>query len=105
MATDVALNFDLFRPDYVVIDAQTLQFVPGAIRSDYYAFAIGTAGSSTLVLHTVLPALLFADGPSWAAVSDGRAASDARSTDIDSELKAAAERHHLDFSLGQISAF
>ena len=55
----------------VVVGAQTLVFVPGAIRSGDYAFAIGTAGSSTLVLQTVLPALLFAGQPSSVTVSGG----------------------------------
>lgn len=53
------------------IGARTLQFVPGAIRGGDYAFAIGTAGSSTLVLQTVLPALLKADVPSTVRVSGG----------------------------------
>lgn len=53
------------------VGAQTLVFVPGAIRSGEYAFAIGTAGSSTLVLQTVLPALLFAGQPSCVTVSGG----------------------------------
>ena len=34
-------------------------------------FAIGSAGSCTLVLQTVLPALWFADGPSRVEVSGG----------------------------------
>lgn len=55
----------------VAVGAQTLVFVPGAIRSGHYAFAIGTAGSSTLVLQTVLPALLFAGQPSSVTVSGG----------------------------------
>jgi RNA 3'-terminal phosphate cyclase (ATP) len=55
----------------LAVGAQTLMFVPGAIRAGDYAFAIGTAGSSTLVLQTVLPALLFADQPSRVAVRGG----------------------------------
>ncbi len=51
--------------------SQTLQFAPGAIRSGDYAFAIGTAGSCTLVLQTVLPALLAADAPSTVSISGG----------------------------------
>ncbi len=49
----------------------TLAFEPGPIRGGDYRFAIGTAGSCTLVLQTVLPALWFADGPSSLTVSGG----------------------------------
>lgn len=50
---------------------QTLTFIPGAIKGGDYAFAIGTAGSCTLVLQTLLPALLFADAPSTVKLSGG----------------------------------
>ena len=36
----------------------TLEFVPGPVRGGDYHWPIGTAGSTTLVLQTVLPALL-----------------------------------------------
>lgn len=49
----------------------TLDFVPGKIRGGDYRYAIGTAGSCTLVLQTVLPALWFADAPSTVTVSGG----------------------------------
>lgn len=39
-----------------------LEFHPGPIRPGEYRFAIGTAGSTTLVLQTILPALLTASG-------------------------------------------
>ena len=48
-----------------------LEFTPGTIRGGDYRYAIGTAGSCTLVLQTVLPALWFADAPSTVAVSGG----------------------------------
>ena len=48
-----------------------LEFVPGKIRGGDYRYAIGTAGSCTLVLQTVLPALWFADAPSTVTVSGG----------------------------------
>lgn len=37
-----------------------LEFAPGPIRGGEFKVAIGTAGSTTLVLQTILPALLFA---------------------------------------------
>lgn len=51
--------------------SQVLEFVPGKIRAGDYRFAIGTAGSCTLVSQTVLPALWFADGESTLTVSGG----------------------------------
>jgi RNA 3'-terminal phosphate cyclase (ATP) len=53
------------------VGSQELLFEPGAIRAGDYRFAIGTAGSCTLVLQTVLPALLMADGPSTLHLSGG----------------------------------
>ena len=55
----------------VGLGASTLEFVPGPIRGGDYRFAIGSAGSTTLVLQTLLPALLHADGPSTVQVSGG----------------------------------
>lgn len=51
------------------LGSQRLVFRPDAVRGGDYRFAIGSAGSSTLVLQTVLPALWFADGPSRVEVS------------------------------------
>lgn len=51
--------------------SQFLEFAPGPIRGGDYRWAIGTAGSCTLVLQTVLPALWFADRESRVAVSGG----------------------------------
>lgn len=48
-----------------------LTFSPRAIRAGEYEFAIGTAGSCTLVLQTVVLALLYADGPSTVRISGG----------------------------------
>jgi len=48
-----------------------LSFAPQTIRGGNYRFAIGTAGSCTLVLQTVLPALWYADAPSTLTVSGG----------------------------------
>ena len=41
------------------IGSQGLTFEPGEIKAGRYSFAVGTAGSTTLVLQTVLPALMF----------------------------------------------
>ncbi|QNM97751.1 RNA 3'-terminal phosphate cyclase [Chitinimonas koreensis] len=57
--------------DGAAVGSQTLRFAPGPIRGGDYRLAIGTAGSCTLVLQTVLPALWFADAPSTVTVSGG----------------------------------
>ncbi|RPI64873.1 MAG: RNA 3'-terminal phosphate cyclase, partial [Lysobacterales bacterium] len=46
------------------IGAKMLTFEPGAINAGAHRFAIGTAGSTMLVLQTVLPALLTASAAS-----------------------------------------
>lgn len=53
------------------LGSQQLAFSPGAIRGGDYRFAIGSAGSCTLVLQTLLPALLRADAPSTLHISGG----------------------------------
>jgi RNA 3'-terminal phosphate cyclase (ATP) len=49
----------------------SLTFSPRAVVPGEYAFSIGTAGSATLVLQTVLPALLTASKPSRIALEGG----------------------------------
>lgn len=44
---------------------------PGPVRAGSYEFAVGSAGSTLLVLQTVLPALLAADGPSTIVLEGG----------------------------------
>ncbi|RJG16113.1 RNA 3'-terminal phosphate cyclase [Massilia cavernae] len=53
------------------VGSQSLEFRPGPIRGGDYRFDIGTAGSSTLVLQTLLPALLYGDKPSAVTVIGG----------------------------------
>jgi len=48
-----------------------LSFYPGAVRPGDYTFSIGTAGSTTLVLQTVLPALLVGREPSTLTLEGG----------------------------------
>lgn len=55
----------------VSVGAQTLEFSPGKIKGGEYTLSIGTAGSCTLVLQTLLPALLYADQPSVVHISGG----------------------------------
>lgn len=48
-----------------------VRFAPGALRAGTYEFRIGSAGSSTLLVQTVLPALALLDTPSTIVVHGG----------------------------------
>ncbi len=48
-----------------------LLFKPNKVISGEYNFAIGTAGSATLVLQTILPGLILADSPSSIIIEGG----------------------------------
>ena len=53
------------------VGSTELVFRPGPVVPGEYAFDIGTAGSTSLVLQTVLPALLCAAGPSRVTLHGG----------------------------------
>lgn len=53
------------------LGSSELSFIPGPIRGGEYHFAIGSAGSCTLVLQTVVLALLQAPQPSTVRISGG----------------------------------
>ncbi len=53
------------------VGSTTLTFAPRGLRAGDYEFAINSAGSCTLVLQTILLALLFADAPSTVRISGG----------------------------------
>ena len=53
------------------LGSTSLRFEPGEIVAGDYAFALGTAGSTMLVLQTVLPALWNANGPSRIRLEGG----------------------------------
>lgn len=48
-----------------------MTFYPGEVRAGEYEFSVGTAGSAVLVLQTVLPPLLLANGESRVVVEGG----------------------------------
>ena len=54
-----------------ILGSKTLTFIPGSVRSGTYHFAVGTAGSATLVFQTILPALMTASGPSEITIEGG----------------------------------
>jgi RNA 3'-terminal phosphate cyclase (ATP) len=51
--------------------SQVLDFQPAPIRSGDFHFDIGSAGSASLVIQTILPALFLADKPSTITVTGG----------------------------------
>ena len=53
------------------LGSRTLTFEPSQVRGGSYRLAVGTAGSATLVLQAVLPALLFAREPSRLTLEGG----------------------------------
>jgi RNA 3'-terminal phosphate cyclase (ATP) len=53
------------------LGSKTLEFRPRSVTPGNYRFAVGTAGSATLVLQTVLPPLLTADGISTLTLEGG----------------------------------
>ncbi|MBR2839646.1 MAG: RNA 3'-phosphate cyclase [Kiritimatiellae bacterium] len=55
----------------VEVGSGELEFIPGEIKGGEYRFAVGTAGSVTLVAQTVLPVLLKADSPSSVTITGG----------------------------------
>ena len=53
------------------VGSQRLEFRPGALLPGVYECDVGSAGSATLVLQTILPALLKASGPSRVRLEGG----------------------------------
>src|SRR5262249_26836235 len=63
-AVNAAVEISRAEAEGAAIGSRELSFTPGQVVPGRYHFAIGTAGSATLVLQTVLPALLIAGGRS-----------------------------------------
>jgi RNA 3'-terminal phosphate cyclase (ATP) len=55
----------------LAVGASTLTFTPGTLRAGEHHFAVGTAGSTSLVLQTVLPPLIGAAEPSRLVLEGG----------------------------------
>lgn len=53
------------------VGSRSLEFQPGVVKGGDWRFDIGTAGSATLVLQTILPALALADGNSTVVIEGG----------------------------------
>ena len=55
----------------VAVGSREMLFRPGKVSAGDYHFAVGTAGSTNLVLQTILMPLLLADGPSRIVLEGG----------------------------------
>ena len=70
-AVNAAVEVGAARVAGNAIGSPELTFTPTALGSGQYHFAVGTAGSCTLVLQTILPALILAGGPSEILLEGG----------------------------------
>ena len=70
-AVKAAIEISGAKAEGASLRSQYLTFTPGPVRAGNYHFAIGSAGSTTLVLQTLVPALLGADGPSSVTIEGG----------------------------------
>lgn len=53
------------------VGSREITFTPSGVEAGVYHFSVGTAGSTTLILQTVLPVLLLASGPSRLTLEGG----------------------------------
>lgn len=70
-AVNAAVEVSHAEADGVAVGSNRLRFQPGKVAAGNYTFSVGTAGSATLVLQTVLPALLLADTESTLTLEGG----------------------------------
>ncbi|MHB1189120.1 RNA 3'-terminal phosphate cyclase [Thiobacillus sp.] len=70
-AVEAAASISGARVEGVCLGSQTLCFEPAGLTGGNYAFDIGTAGSTSLLLQTLYLPLSFADGPSRLTLSGG----------------------------------
>lgn len=70
-AVNAAAEVGRAKVDGNCIGSLKLTFEPTTVKAGSYHYAIGTAGSATLVLQTILPALLTADGASELVLEGG----------------------------------
>jgi RNA 3'-terminal phosphate cyclase (ATP) len=70
-AVTAAAEVGRARVEGAQVGARAFSFEPGEVAPGDYTFSIGTAGSTTLVLQTVLPPLMHAAGPSLLTLEGG----------------------------------
>lgn len=71
VAVSAAATIGAARVEGAVIGSKDLVFQPAQVEPGDYHFAIGTAGSTMLVLQTLLPALMLARAPSTLTLEGG----------------------------------
>jgi RNA 3'-terminal phosphate cyclase (ATP) len=70
-AVNAAATISQAEVEGAAVGSQMLVFRPRAVTAGEYSFSISTAGSATLVLQTVLPALMIAPSPSALVLEGG----------------------------------
>src|SRR5206468_7702465 len=70
-AVAAAVEISGAKVEGAALGSRTLTFSPAGIRAGEYRFAVGTAGSGTLVFQTILPALMTAPAPSRIIIEGG----------------------------------
>jgi RNA 3'-terminal phosphate cyclase (ATP) len=70
-AVNAAAEVGHAKVEGAAVGSKEFSFIPGSITPGEYVFNIGTAGSSTLVLQTILPPLMVASGPSILRIEGG----------------------------------
>ena len=70
-AVNAATEISRAKVEGAELGSQQLTFRPGPVRPGAYRFAVGSAGSATLVFQTVLPALMLASAPSQLTLEGG----------------------------------
>ncbi|MCA1630054.1 MAG: RNA 3'-terminal phosphate cyclase, partial [Acidobacteria bacterium] len=70
-AVNAAAEVGRGRVEGARVGSQYFSFEPGEVAAGDYRFSIGTAGSTTLVLQTVLPPLMIANDPSLVTLEGG----------------------------------
>jgi len=70
-AIEAALAIGGAHAEGVAVGASEITFTPGRVTPGEYRFAVGTAGSTSLVVQTLLMPLLLADAPSRLVLEGG----------------------------------
>jgi RNA 3'-terminal phosphate cyclase (ATP) len=70
-AVNAAAEIGRAKVEGAAVGSTEFTFIPGSVTPGDYIFDIGTAGSATLVLQTVLPPLMIASAPSMLRLQGG----------------------------------
>lgn len=70
-AVKAAAEIGSAKVEGAAVGATAFTFTPGVVTPGDYTFSVGTAGSATLVLQTVLPPLMIASAPSMLRFEGG----------------------------------